>query len=901
MLRLRTNAVAKFKSHLFGGDRRSAISAASIPTVSRKISTESPVPESADVVIIGGGSAGCNTLYQLAKRGVRAVLLEKSKLTAGTTWHTAGLVWRLRPNDVEIRLLAATRDLLMSLEEETGQNSGWINNGGLFISHSPERLDEYSRLATLGKCFGIESHIISPEESQKLFPALDPSAFTGALYSPGDGVVDPAMMCTALTKGATANGGRVIEDCTVTQIVTGENLLGMKDVRGVMTNKGTIRTNTVVNATGVWGRDLIEPLGVFLPLIPMKHAYVVSETMDTIHQMLPNVRDHDFSLYFRIQGKSICMGGYENNPILLNRVPGDFHFGLYDLDYSVFDTHIQGAVKLCPAFGSAGIKSTICGPESFTPDHKPLMGPDPTVSGLFHSVGYNSAGMMLGGGCAEQLAKWIINERPDRHMFAYDVRRFTPKQKKALNWATERSHEAYTKNYSIVFPHDEPLAGRNFTVDPFHKQMIQYGAVMEERHGWERPGYFLPDETVVVQPYDWYGFYDHPKNANTHYEEALKGDYTFGFSEHHDLIGEEALTCRHDAALFNLSYFSKLFLTGSQAKEAAEWIFTANLDKPINKTVYTCALNKQGGVEGDVTISIVESGLGGLHDPIFKGRGYYIVAGGASAYHTKCHILAAIQEKAFRAVVSDHTEELGVLSLQGPKSRDILQKITDFDLSNEQLLPMNSTAILTIKINPHYSCTVRVLRVSFVGELGYELHIPEESCNDVYNALMKAGYKDSLRNAGYRALYSLSSEKGYHLWGFDLRSDDTPIEANLGFVCRKNGEYQGKEIVDRQRENGVSRRLAFFTLREQVPIWGLEAVYRDGEIVGHLRRGEYGYTLQKPIGQAYVQRSDGSQITNQFLQTGHYQIEVMGKKYDADCHLRSPFDPKGERLLGIYK
>lgn len=867
----------------------------------RNLSAGTKLPESAEVVIIGGGSAGCNTLYQLTKRGIRAVLLEKAKLTAGTTWHTSGLVWSLRPNDVEINLLASTRKLLMTLEEKSGHNSGWINNGGLFISHSEERLQEYKRLSTLGKCFGVESHILTPDEAQKLFPALDTAAFTGALYSPADGLVDPAMMCTALTRAATANGGIIVEDCLASKIVTGENLLGIKDVRGVETNKGTIRTNTVVNATGVWGKDLIEPLGVHLPLIPMKHAYVISETMENIHQMVPNIRDHDYSIYLRIQGKSICMGGYENNPVLLDKIPSDFHFGLYDLDYSIFDTHIQGAVKLCPDFGKTGIKSTVCGPESFTPDHKPLMGPDPVVNGLFHNVGFNSAGMMLGAGCAEQLALWILHDRPDLHMFAYDVRRFSPKQRKALNWATERSHEAYAKNYSIVFPHDEPLAGRNFTVDPFHKQMIQYGAVMEERHGWERPGYFLPEDTVVVQPYDWYGYYDYPKNTNTNYEETLKKEYTFNFPEHHDLIGEEALTCRNDATLFNLSYFCKLFLTGNQAKEAAEWIFTADLNKPVNKTIYTCALNKRGGVESDVTVSIVESGQGEPHDPIFKGRGYYIVAGGASAYHTKAHIWATIQEKALRAVVTDQTDELGVLSIQGPKSREILQKITDFDLSNNERLPPNSNTVLSIKINPFYSCNVRVLRVSFVGELGYELHIPAESCNDVYNALMKAGYKDGLRNAGYRALYSLSSEKGYHLWGYDLRSDDTPIEANLEFVCKKRGDYQGRLVIDRQLQNGVNKKLAFFTLNEQVPLWGLEAVYRNGELMSHLRRGEYGYTLLKPIGQAYVTRKDGDYVTDEYIRSGRYQIEIMGKLYNAECHLRSPFDPKGERILGNYK
>jgi sarcosine dehydrogenase len=340
-------------------------------------------------------------------------------------------------------------------------------------------------------------------------------------------------------------------------------------------------------------------------------------------------------------------------------------------------------------------------------------------------------------------------------------------------------------------------------------------------------------------------------------------------------------------------------LTGSQATEAAQYIFTGDLkNRSINNTLYTCALNNSGGVEADVTVTPVESGVGELHDPIFKGRGYYIVAGGASANHTLCHIKSIINEKSFRANVTDVTQELGVLSIQGPKSREILQKITDFDLTNE--LEPNNASIINIKYSPISECNVRCLRVSFVGELGYELHIPVESCNRVYNAIMTAGSSDRIRNAGYRSLYSLSSEKGYHLWGFDLRSDDTPIEANLGFTCRKKGDYRGKEVIDNQLANGVHKKLAFFTINEQVPVWGLEAVYRNGVVVGHLRRGEYGYTLQKPIGQAYIKHPEGLVVNNEYIKSGNYRIEIMGKLYDATCHLRSPFDPKSKRVLGEY-
>lgn len=725
---------------------------------------------------------------------------------------------------------------------------------------------------------------------------MDPKSFTGSLYSPGDGVVDPAMLCTALTRAATKNGGRVIENCPVTGIITGKTSTGGQDVRGVETAMGTIRTNTIVNATGVWGRDLFEKFGVHIPLIPMRHAYVVSETMPGV-QGLPNVRDHDFSMYFRIQGQSICMGGYENNPILLDKVPNDFQFGLYDLDWSVFDTHIAGAVELCPEFGKAGVKSTVCGPESFTPDHKPLMGPDPRMDGLFHNCGFNSAGMMLGGGCGEQLALWIMNGRPDLHMFNYDIRRFTNKQNEAVEYATERSHESYAKNYSIVFPYDQPLAGRNFQQDPLHKEMISYGAVMEERQGWERPGYFLKnDEKVEVQAYDWYGNYGHSKNEDTKYAEKLKGEYKFGFSDNYEIIKEEALACRNNAVVFNMSYFCKLFLTGSEAKQAADWIFTADMDKPVNKTIYTCALNSKGGVEADVTVSAIDRPT----DPLLKGRGYYIVAGGASANHTLAHIREAIQEKGFKAEVTDFTDKMGVISIQGPKSREILQKITDFCLTNENL-PFNTTSIINIKINQKESRNVRVLRVSFVGELGYELHVQNDDCEAVYRSLMEVGSPSGLRNGGYRSLYSLSSEKGYHLWGFDLRADDTPIEANLGFTCRKTGEYKGKSVIDKQRAEGVTKKLAYFTVDEHIPIFGLEAIYRDGEIVGHLRRGEYGYFFEKPIGQGYLRKPCGGPVDNAFIKSGNYQIEIMGKLYDATCHLRSPFDTKHKRVMGDYE
>lgn len=380
--------------------------------------------------------------------------------------------------------------------------------------------------------------MLTADETLKLLPFLNRDAFVATLYSPGDGIIDPTMLCTALTKLAIeTSNAQVIENCPVQSILTERNERGVPKIVGLETAIGTIKTNCVVNATGAWGKDLIEPLGITLPLVPMKHSYVVSESINGI-QGTPNLRDHDASIAIRIQGSSMYLGGYEKNPIILEKVDRDFSFSLYDLDWCTFDCHVDEAVKLCPAFGETGIKCTICGPETFTPDHKPIMGPDPRLIGLFHNCGYNSAGMMFGGGCGEQLAEWIIHGRPELYMFNFDIRRFTPKQMADKTYINERCHEAYAENYSLVFANAQSLAGRNFQKSPLHDEMIlNGGAVMEEKQGFERPAFFFNGTApIVIPPYDWYGAYDHARNTDKAYTNILSGDQTYGFSEHHHRV-----------------------------------------------------------------------------------------------------------------------------------------------------------------------------------------------------------------------------------------------------------------------------------------------------------------------------------------------------------------------------
>ncbi|XP_042079650.1 sarcosine dehydrogenase, mitochondrial [Haplochromis burtoni] len=857
-----------------------------------------PLPRSADAVVIGGGSLGCQTIYHLAKMGMtNVVLLERDRLTAGTTWHTAGLLWQLRPSDVEVELLAHTRNVISKdLEEETGLHTGWIQNGGLFIASNKQRLDEYKRLMSLGKVYGIESHVLSPAETKDLYPLMNVDDLYGTLYVPKDGTMDPAGTCTTLTRAATARGATVIENCPVTGIQVRTDDIGVKRVKAVETQHGTIETPCVVNCAGVWATKLGEMAGVKVPLIAMHHAYVVTERIEGIQNM-PNVRDHDASVYLRLQGDALSVGGYERNPIFWDEVSDKFAFSLFDLDWDVFMQHIEGAVNRVPALEQTGIKSTVCGPESFTADHKPLMGETPEVRGFFLGCGFNSAGMMLGGGCGRELAHWIIHGRPEKDMYGYDIRRFHNSLTDNKRWIRERSHESYAKNYSLVFPFDEPLASRNMRKDPFHQVLTEQGCMFQERHGWERPGWFNKEGPAPVKDYDYYGAYDVKRNEKYKYDELLGQEYTFDFPPHHDVIKNECLSCRHSVAVFDMSYFGKFYLTGPDAKKAADWLFTADVNKKPGTTVYTCMLNKRGGSEADLTVSRLEPGVANLPlAPESSGDAYYLAIGGGVAEHNWNHIKTVLQDQGFRCQLTDHSEDMGMISIQGPKSREVLQEVLDTDLSNEAF-PFSSHKVVIAAGHQ-----VRAMRLSFVGELGWELHIPKDSCLPVYRAVMAAGAKHGIINSGYRAIDSLSIEKGYRHWHADLRPDDTPLEAGLAFTCKLKSSvpFQGRDMLEKQKKEGLKRRIVCFTTDEKVPMFGLEAIYRNGVPVGHLRRADYGFYIDKTIGYGYIRNPDGGVVSANFIKSGEFTLERMGVVYKAKAHLKSPFDPENKRVKGIY-
>jgi len=452
------------------------------------------------------------------------------------------------------------------------------------------------------------------------------------------------------------------------------------------------------------------------------------------------------------------------------------------------------------------------------------------------------------------------------------------------------------KNYSIVFPHDEPLASRNMKKDALHEVLTDAGCMYQERQGWERPGWFSLSSPAPPLLYDYYGNYGIEANENNIYKDRLEMDYTFDFPAHHSQIGQECLTCREQVAIFNMSYFGKYYLVGPDAAKAVDWIFTNDIRKPPGSTLYTCMLNKNGGTAADLTVSVVEPGNGKPHAPKFEGTGYYLAIGGGASQYQYCHIMDIIQDHKWNCHMIDHSDNMVLMSVQGPYSRELLQSLTDTDLS-EEAFPFSTTQVL--KMSGH-DC--RALRLSFVGELGWELHVPNSSAADVYRAVMEAGKQYGIVNAGYRAIDSLSIEKGYRHWHGDLRADDTPLESVLGFTCKLKTDipFLGREALEAQKVEGLKKRLVCFTIDEHVPLFGLETIRRNDVEVGFLRRAEYAHALGCSIGYGYVTHHEGGVVNPAYIKEGQYTLESMGNVYPAKFHLKTPFDPKNLRVKGIY-
>ena len=806
------------------------------------------LPASSKTIIVGGGIIGCSTAYHLAQMGQEVLLLEKAALTSGSTWHAAGLVGQLRSNANITQLLGYSIDLYDRLEAETGLATGWKMNGGLRLACNQERWTEVKRQATTAHSFGLDMQLLTPQEAQDLWPLMDISDVVGAAFLPTDGQASPSDITQALAKGARAKGAQLTENLPVTEI-----LIEKGQITGVRTPEGDVACEKLVLCCGQWTRDLAKTIGVTVPLVSVEHQYMITEPFG-VPSNLPTLRDPDRLTYYKEEVGGLIMGGYEPNgiPWAQNGIPDPFDFQLLDSNFDHFEQLIELSLPRVPQLETVGVKQLINGPESFTPDGNFVLGEAPEMRNVFIGAGFNAFGIASGGGAGMALAEWVANGQPPYDLWAVDIRRFG-RPHTDIEWVRARTLEAYGKHYTMAWPSEEHDSGRPCRRSPLYDTLKNAGAVFGEKLGWERPNWF-------AEP-----------------GEEARDIYTFGRPNWHGPVGREHKAAREAAVLFDQTSFAKFHLQGPDAEDALQWIAANRVDKSVGSIVYTQMLNDQGGIECDLTC--VRTG----HDS------YYIVTGTGYATHDFDWIKRNIP-KGLNAQLVDVTSSNAVLSLFGPKARDILAAVAKDDVSNTGH-PFASAKQVGIA-----GCPVLAMRITYVGELGWELHLPTEYAATVYDALHAAGAEHGLRNAGYRAIETLRLEKGYRAWSSDIGPDHTPDEAGLGWAVkmRSNIQFKGRDAIAAQREAGVKKMLASFTTDANTILSGRETIYRNGDRCGWLSSGGFGHSLNKSIGMGYV-RADHV-IDRDYVLNGDYELEVATLRVPAKVTLAPLYDPKMERV-----
>ena len=808
------------------------------------------LPASSKTIIVGGGIIGCSTAYHLAQMGQEVLLLEKAALTSGSTWHAAGLVGQLRSNANITQLLGYSIDLYNRLEEETGLATGWKMNGGLRLACNPERWTEVRRQATTAHSFGLDMQLLTPQEAQDLWPLMDISDVIGAAFLPTDGQANPSDITQALAKGARAKGARLQENTPVIEILTDKG-----QITGVRTAQGDVACEKLVLCCGQWTRDLAKTIGVTVPLVSVEHQYMLTEPFN-VPSDLPTLRDPDRLTYYKEEVGGLVMGGYEPNgiPWAEKGIPDPFDFQLLESNFDHFEQLIELSLPRVPKLETVGVKQLINGPESFTPDGNFILGEAPEMRNVFIGAGFNAFGIASGGGAGMALAEWVANGQPPYDLWAVDIRRFG-RPHTDTEWVRARTLEAYGKHYTMAWPSEEHDSGRPCRRSPLYDTLNASGAVFGEKLGWERPNWFA-------------GEADEPRDI-----------YTFERQNWHDPVGREHKAARENAVLFDQTSFAKFILKGPDAEAALQWIAANRVDRPVGSIIYTQMLNDHGGIECDLTC--VRTG----YDT------YYIVTGTGYATHDFDWIRRNIPE-GMNAQLVDVTSSNAVLSLFGPKSRDVLAGLTKDDVSDEGH-PFAMAKQIGIA-----GCPVLAMRITYVGELGWELHLPTEYALTVYTAIHKAGAAHGLRNAGYRAIETLRLEKGYRAWASDIGPDHTPDEAGLGWAVKlkSNIPFKGREAVAAQRETGVRKILATFTTDGDTILSGRETIYRNGQRCGWLSSGGYGHTLGQSIGLGYVRA--GQVIDREYVLSGSYELEVATRRVPAQVALKPLYDPKMERVKG---
>ncbi|MBI3454995.1 MAG: GcvT family protein [Candidatus Rokubacteria bacterium] len=806
--------------------------------------------EHARAVVIGGGVAGCSVAYHLTARGWReVVLLERAELTSGSTFHAAGLVGQLRSSVALTRLMMWSVELYRRLGAETGQDPGWHEVGSLRLASSAERMAELRRQAGWAKTFGLPLEAVRPEEAARLFPIISLDGLHGAVYLPTDGHIDPGGLAAALAEGARRRGARIRTGVRVTGITVKDGR-----VHEVQTDAGPIRAEVVVNAAGIWASGIGRMVDVTIPLVPIRHQYLTTKPIDGVHPRMPVMRDPDLLDYFREEVGGLVVGGWERNPVPwgLDGIPPDFANRLLPPDWEQFAPLMEHAVRRIPALASAEIVRLIHGPEAFTPDGEFILGEAPEVAGFFVAAGFCAHGIAGAGGAGRILADWIVDGDPGLDVWQMDLRRFGA-QYRSRRLVTERAREIYATYYDIRYPNQERETGRALRLSPVHVRLRALGAVFGEKAGWERPSWFesnAGDGTEALRPRGFAGRYWSPA------------------------IEAEHLGTRERAGLFDETSFSKLDVVGPGALALLQRLADSDVDKPVGSVTYTSILNHRGGIECDFTVTR-------LGPDRFR-----IITGSAFGTHDRGWITRHLPRDG-SVYLTDVTGAYACVGLFGPRAREILAAVTDADVSNAAFPYMTARELAVGRV------PVLAVRVTYVGELGWELYAPMEYGLEVWDTLWEAGRPHGAVAAGYRAIDSLRLEKGYRYWSADITPDDTPYEAGLGFVVRLGkGEFIGREALVRQKTQGVRRKLSCVTLGDPLAVaLGGEPVRAGDRIAGRVTSGGFGYTVGLSIAYAYLPvelATPGIEVA----------VEIFGDWVGGVVAAEPLWDPRGERVRG---
>ena len=812
------------------------------------------LPSRAEIVVIGGGVIGASVAYHLAQLGrTDVLLLEQGSLSCGTTWHAAGLVGQLRATEAGTRLVQYSTDLYSRLEAETGLGTGYRVCGGITVARTEERMVQLRRTAASAAAYDLECELLTAREAAERYPLIRVDDVVGAIWLPGDGKANPTDLTQALAKGARQRGVRIAEHVRVTGVLTANGR-----ACGVTTDHGEVEADVVVNCAGQWARAVGAMAGVNVPLHSAEHFYVVTEPIEGVHRDLPVLRDPDGYTYVKEEVGGLLVGGFEPEAkpwVAPDRIPYPFEFALLDEDWEHFEVLMDSAVRRIPVLADTGIRKFYNGPESFTPDNQFVIGEAPELAGFFVAAGFNSVGIATAGGAGRALAEWVVEGRPTIDLISADIRRFSPLADNTA-WLRERVVEVLGLHYAVPWPNRELETGRPQRLSPLHDRVVAQGAVLGTRNHWERPNVFAPQGVSPLLNYSW----ERPRWVDW-------------------CVAEQRAT-REAVAVFDQTSFSKYLLVGRDAERALQWICTADVGVPVGRTVYTGVLNEGGTYESDVTVTRT-------------AENEFLVVSSAATTVRDLDWFARHVPAGHDASIVDVTSAYAVLGVMGPRSRDLLASLSS-DQFDDASFPFGTSREVRLG-----AATVRATRITYVGELGWELYVPTDLAAVVHDELHRAGAGVGLRPAGYYAIEAMRLEKGYRAFGRELTTETGPVSAGLTFACKLATEvdFLGRAAVERARATTPVRRIVSFVVEDPAAYpWGGELVLRDGAPVGHVTSAAWGAALGSGVGLALVGDRVERAAATSWIRTGEWEIDIGGIRYPLVVGLRPPFDPEGARL-----